>query len=99
VSNLPILSKILEKVVDVQIESHMKTVNLHEANQSAYRKFHVPETALLKVQNEILQSLDNNSVTILVMLDLSAALDTIDRETSFAALSDTLELQASHSRG
>jgi hypothetical protein len=81
VSNLPFLSKILEKVVDVRIESHMKTDNLHEVNQSAYRKFHVPKTALLKVLNEILQSLDNNSVTILVMLDLSAAFDTIDRGT------------------
>lgn len=71
VSNLPFLSKILEKAVDVRIESNLKTNNLHEVNQSAYRKFHSPETALLKVQNDILQSLDNNNVTILVMLDLS----------------------------
>ncbi|XP_060563505.1 uncharacterized protein LOC132722906, partial [Ruditapes philippinarum] len=48
VSNLPFLSKILEKVVDVRLESHLKTNNLHEVNQSAYRKFHSPETALLK---------------------------------------------------
>jgi hypothetical protein len=64
VSNLPFLSKILEKVVDVRIESHLKNNNLHEVNQSAYRKFHSPETALIKVQNDILQSLDNNNVTI-----------------------------------
>jgi hypothetical protein len=55
--------------------------NLHEVNQSAYRKFHSPETALLKVQNDILQSLDNNNVAILVMFDLSAAFDTIDHGT------------------
>jgi hypothetical protein len=76
-SNLPFLSKILEKVVDVRIKSHLKTNNLHDVNQSAYRKFHSPETVLLKVQNDILQSLDNNKVTILVMLDLSVAFDTI----------------------
>jgi hypothetical protein len=54
VSNLPFISKILEKVVDVRIENHLKNNDLHEVNQSAYRKFHSTETALLKVQNDIL---------------------------------------------
>jgi hypothetical protein len=39
------------------------------------------ETALIKVQNDILQFLDQNSVTVLVLLDLSAAFDTIDHAT------------------
>ena len=52
--------------------------NLHEELQSAYRKFHCTETALLKVQSDILQSLDKGNVTVLVMLELSAAFDTID---------------------
>ena len=39
------------------------------------------ETALLKVQNDFLQSLDQNNVTVLVMLDLSAAFDTVDHKT------------------
>ncbi|XP_060568235.1 uncharacterized protein LOC132726859 [Ruditapes philippinarum] len=41
VSNLPFLSKILEKVVDVRLESHLKTNNLHEVNQSAYQLFFI----------------------------------------------------------
>jgi len=49
--------------------------------QSAYRKFHSTETALLKVQNDILLSLDQGCATVLVMLDLSAAFDTIDHGT------------------
>jgi hypothetical protein len=81
----------LEKVVDVRIERHLKTNNLHEVNQSAYRTFHSPETALLKVQNDIIQSFDNINVTILVMLDLSAAFDTIDHGTLLRRLEDTLE--------
>ena len=55
--------------------------NLHEEHQSAYRKFHSTETALIKVQNDILQSLDQNEIAVLVLLDLSAAFDTIDHET------------------
>ena len=45
--------------------------------QSAYRKFHSFETALLRVQNDILVSLDSGQSTAL-LLDLCAAFDTID---------------------
>ena len=47
--------------------------------QSAYKTHHSTETALLQVKNNILQSLDDdNKVVLLVLLDLSAAFDTID---------------------
>ena len=46
--------------------------------QSGFRKYHSTETALLKVQNDILMSMDNKEVTLLVLLDLSAAFDTIE---------------------
>ena len=81
VSNLPFVSKILEKVIDARIERHLVCNSLHEPLQSAYRKFHSTETALLKVQNDIMESLDQGSMSVLVMLDLSAAFDTIDHQT------------------
>ena len=81
VSNLSFLSKVLDKVVDSRLERHLTENSLHAVHQSAYRKFHSTETALLKVQNDILQSLDKNCVTALVLLDLSAAFDTIDHQT------------------
>ena len=46
--------------------------------KSGFRKHHSTETALLKVQNDILMSVDNKEVTLLVLLDLSAAFDTIE---------------------
>jgi hypothetical protein len=55
--------------------------------QSAYRKNHSTETALLNVQNDILLSMDRQEVTRLVLIDLSAAFDTIDH----AILLETLE--------
>ena len=87
-SNLPFASKVLEKVVSSRIEEHLISNNLHGQHQSAYRKFHSTETALLKVQNDILQSLDKNNVTVLVMLDLSAAFDTTDHKTLLHHLED-----------
>ena len=69
---------VLEKVVDTRIERHLVSNGLHKEIQAAYRSSHSTETALLKVQSDILEYLDNGCVTVLVMLDLSAAFDTLD---------------------
>ena len=78
VSNLPFLAKVLERVAVKQLTSYMNKHHLHESLQSAYKSFHSTETALLKVHNDILHTMDHQGVTILIMLDLSAAFDTID---------------------
>lgn len=51
---------------------------LFPAMQSAYRKYYSTETALLKVSNDILRAVDQKEEVVLVLLDLSAAFDTID---------------------
>ena len=78
VSNLKFISKILERVVAVQLQTHLDEAGLMTAFQSAYRKHHSTESALLNIQNDILLNMAKGSVTALTLLDLSAALDTID---------------------
>ena len=78
VSNLSFLSKITEKVVLHQLSEHLKNNNLLYPLQSAYRSGHSTETALLKIVNDLLLAIDNNQVSVLSLLDLSAALDTTD---------------------
>ena len=80
VSNLSFLSKIIEKVVAVRYDEHLVKNGLKEKMQSAYTQHCSTETALLRVQNDILQEIDNNKAVILVLLDLSAAFDTIDHK-------------------
>ena len=58
----------------------MNNHNIDERVQSAYKPGHWTETALLRVQNDILTNMDNQSVTVLILLDLSAAFDTIDHQ-------------------
>jgi exonuclease III len=78
VSNLAFVGKLIERIVALQIVDHLQANNLMDIFQSAYRKYHSTETALLRVQNDILMHLDNSDTVILILLDLSAAFDTID---------------------
>jgi len=70
------------------MQDHLTDNNLLELLQSAYKMFHSTETALLKVQNDILQATDSGKSTILVLLDLSAAFDTVDHEVLLNRLSE-----------
>ena len=78
VSNLSFLSKIFEKVVLNQLFQYLNINCLLSPNQSAYRSAHSTETALLKVTNDIQTALDTGDITVLTLLDLSAAFETID---------------------
>ncbi|WP_419649386.1 reverse transcriptase domain-containing protein, partial [Thiolapillus sp.] len=78
VSKLSFMSKITEKVVLQQLLAYLTEHKLICPSQSAYRPHHSTETALLKITNDILLALDSGNVSLLTLLDLSAAFDTID---------------------
>ena len=96
IANIPFLSKVIEKAEVSQINLYLETNKLNPPLQSAYRKHHSTETALLRVLDGILMSLDHRQDVVLVMLDLSAAFDTLDHEIlisrlgSYFGLSDTV---------
>ena len=77
ISNLFFLSKLIERFIAARFSSHLFSHNLMSKLQSAYRKFYSSETILLYVRNDILASLDAVHCTALLLLDLSAAFDTI----------------------
>ena len=58
VSKLVNVSKLTESAVALQLQDHMLEHDLYPTNQSLYRRFHSTETVLLKVQNDILQNMN-----------------------------------------
>ena len=82
------ISKFLEKIVDNKLQAHIENNHLSDSLQSAYRKQHSTESALLKVHNDIITSMDQGEVTALTSLDLPAAFDTIDHATLTHRFSD-----------
>ena len=95
VSNLAFISKIIEKIVLQQLLAYLNENQLISHSQSAYRPHHSTETALLKIANDILLTLDSGDASILTLLDLSAAFDTIDHMTLFKRLQITYGISGS----
>ena len=88
ISNLKVVSNPVEKAVVIQLTDHVMAHHLDETFQSAYKNFHSTETALVRVQNDILCAIDNNESVILLLLDLSAAFDTVDHSILLSRLRD-----------
>jgi len=95
VSNLSFISKILEKVVAERLSSHKTSENLYEPFQSAYRAGHSTETAVVRVQNDILEAIDDGKCVFLVLLDLSAAFDTVSHDILLDRLSTRFGISGS----
>jgi len=87
VSNLPVVSKLLERAVCKQLQSHLDAAGLMPTMQSAYRKGHSTETALAKVCSDIITAMDKGRHVLLALLDLSAAFDTVDHDILLERLS------------
>ena len=80
ISNLSIHSKTLERIVASQLTEHLDTNNILHPLQSAYTLRKSTETAMTKITSDLMYSLDNIHGTILVLLDMSAAFDTLDHK-------------------
>jgi len=84
--NLNTISKVLERLVLVQIVSHASTPSSFHMVHSAHRRVHLTETALLKITQDILASVDDHQSFILVTLEQLVAYDSVDHKTPVSRL-------------
>ncbi len=93
ISKLSFISKVLEKVALSQFTSYLDTFNILDPFQSGFRALHSTESALLKVTNDIMLSIDSGSSAILILLDLRAAFDTVDHNILLKGLECVVGVQ------
>ena len=86
ISNLYVLSKLLERLVSKQLLAYLKDNDLLPDRQSAYTAYHSTETTVLRVLSDILLALDSGDIAVLTLLDLSAAFDSVDHATLLQCL-------------
>jgi hypothetical protein len=77
ISLLPILSKIIEKIVRIQLVNYLTEFHLLDPFQSGFKSRHSTATALLKITNDIYNAINQGEITLLTLLDYSKAFDTI----------------------
>ena len=87
VSNLKFLTKLVEKCMLLQFNEHCSMNSLLPSYQSAYRKCYSCKTSLLKLTNNLLNEMENQKMSALVVMDLSAAFVTVDHKILLDVLS------------
>ena len=89
VSNLPVLSKVLEKMVLVRYNNHCDRHNLIPSFQSAYRPKHSCETSMVKLVNDLLWSMERQEAAAVAVIDLSVALNMVNHNILINLLHET----------
>jgi len=83
---LSFISKTVERVIAARFSDHVEAEHLLPSRQSAYRTNHSTETAIVAVHDELVRHIDSGKASVLVLLDLSAAFDTVDHNTLLQVL-------------
>lgn len=81
-------------IISRQMIDYLTNAGLLPLHQSAYRKYHSTETALLKVCADLIEAMDSGNHVLLGLLDLSAAFDTVDQDILIERLSRSYGVQS-----
>ena len=87
ISILPSISKIFEKVLNLQLYSYFSNCNLFFDSQYGFRKHHSTEMAVLECYSRIVMNIESNEIPMNIYLDLSKAFDTINHDILLHKLS------------
>ena len=86
VAILPILSKVIERVIFMQIVDYMNTMEYFHPNHHGFRAHHSTSTAMIQMYDSWVQAVDKGELAGVCMLDMSAAFDVVDHEILLSKL-------------
>jgi len=95
ISNLSLMSKIIERIVKSRLTDHLTSNKLLNPHQSAYCKHHSTETAFPYIHDHFINAVGSQKLSCLCLLDLSAAFDTIDHSILLTRLSSWFGIHGS----
>ena len=81
ISILPILSKVYERLLMLQMVSFLDSQMALSKHQSGFRKGHCTISTCIKIRDDILKAMNRGEITLSIMADYSKAFDTVDYET------------------
>ncbi|KAJ1116180.1 hypothetical protein NDU88_004398 [Pleurodeles waltl] len=81
ISLLPFPAKVIEKIVNAQLTAALESSDSLDSTQFGFRANHSTETALIAATNDIRALTDKGETVALILLDLSAAFDTVCHRT------------------
>ena len=87
ISIVPVLAKIVERVVQRQLYYYLSSNHLLSPTQHGFRPRHSTETALVSVADRILAASDRGEISLLCLIDLSKCFDVIDHAILLTKLS------------
>ena len=93
VSNLLFLEKLTERVISIRLNKHMSVNQLHCEEEYGYKEEHSTELLMMKIVNDLLIACDEKKPTVLLLLDLSAAFDTVDQKKLLGILKNEIGIE------
>ena len=90
VTNLQFVGKLIERVVKRRLNKHLVEYELESDFEHGYKEGHSTETLLVAAMNELLVSCDAGLPSVMMLLDLSAAFDTVDQNKLIQILKDEI---------
>ena len=80
ISLLPLISKLIERVIHDQIQKYLSNQEILYKYQSGFRSGHSTDTCLSYLNDKILKSFDEGKITGMILIDLQKAFDTINHK-------------------
>ena len=86
ISTLPVMSKIMEKAVNVQLQRYLQRFDLLSPFQAGFRQHHSTESAVLYFTDEIRRSAESGKLTGALFIDLRKAFDSVPHKELLSKL-------------
>ena len=78
ITQIPLIGKLLERIVNSQLQSHLQNINVLNKNQFGFTQNKSTSHAVFKLITDLYENVDSKNISQLLYIDYRKAFDTID---------------------